>query len=164
MLRFRIRVLKQHKNMKTLFLLTLLLTSFASVSAEQNSYSVLRDLIGDSINYLNNTEIQYCPDNTCEIFRSMEKTTTKENISDYAYLYLLHKSTYIYLSNSLHGKSAFHITGKEFGDTLINNLASYCPTSQITPDCILSGMAQKLKITTHFGRYDEGNYFEQTTD
>jgi len=140
------------KILAVISIMSLFLTS--ANTGEPDSLSLLQRDLGDAVELHGDTEIWYCPDNTCEIFRAKNKTP---DLSNFVYLYLFHKSTYKYLNKSDDGKKAFRETVIEEPEVR-KSMESYCTEKEPTAQCILDGMQRTLDISICFGRYDEGNF------
>ena len=121
--------------------------SFANAT-DTDSLALLKRDLGDAIELHGDHEIWYCPDNTCEIFKSKSKTP---DLSNFVYLYLFHKSAYTYLNES------FRKTAVEEPEVR-KSMKSYCSGKEADVQCILDGMKRPLDISICFGRYDEGNF------
>ncbi len=136
--------------LKLLVLLSLPLLSYADGSIDAK-HLLKRDL-GDAIEF-HQSEIQYCPDNTCELFRSKEQ----ELLPAYVYLYLFHRSGTIYLKQSFGGEQAFVELAKE--EPQIRELFSqYCKENSNSPNCILDGLGSSIGVELGSAGYDEGYY------
>lgn len=142
-------------HMKTFITLSLLLALFSFANAEEiDVLSLLKRDLGESIEVHSNKEIWYCPDNTCEMYKTIEP---HPDFPAFIYLHLFHESGYIYLKESSGDFKAFRRVAVE-EPKIRAKVASYCPTKSKSPNCILEHMKRKLGITLCFGRYDEG-YF-----
>jgi len=130
-----------------------IMLSLTSINAEEiNALELLKRDLGDTIEVHQNNEVWYCPDNTCEMFKSK---SLHNDFSKYVYLFLFHKSEYVYLNMSFGEKKAFRSVAVE--EPVIRQLvSSYCPEGQKGVNCLLDGMKTKLGVEVGFGRYDEG--------
>ena len=105
-----------------------------------------RDLSG-RIEFISESEIRYCPDNTCNIYTSRLSSPL---LATYVYLHILHESTY-----SLVYRESFIKRAKEQQEVMKSAL-HFCKAAYKTSKCVISGMAKYLGIKICFGRYDEG--------
>ncbi len=131
-----------------------LVTCAYAISDEANALQLLKRDLRESIEVKSTTEIQYCPDNTCEMFKTVK---VNSDFPAFIYLYLYHQSHYIYLNKSVSGIKAFRLTAIE-EPVIRHNLSHYCSDEKKSPDCILQNMQQELGIIIGAGRFDEG-YF-----
>jgi hypothetical protein len=141
--------------MKWLILILILaLTAPLSTAKETSILTLLKRDLGESIEVKSDTEIWYCPDNTCEIF-----TVNKfnPNFTTFIYLYLYHQSGYVYLTMDLGANKAFRKLAIEEPKIRLK-VDSYCPQKIKSPACILKAMKQEMAISVCFGRYDEGEF------
>jgi hypothetical protein len=135
----------------TLALLTL---NSNSNSNELNPLDLLKMHLGDSIEVKNRNEIWYCPDNTCEIYKS---DRPNEYLSHFVYLNLFHNPSYIYLSQSFNDSVPFVKAAVE-EPNITSMVSNYCLETSLTPKCILEGLTKAFKVKIGYGRYDKG-YF-----
>ena len=137
---------------KVLMKLLLTLTIFISSIASAGDYDVVdllkRDL-GEQINFVSLSEIHYCPDNTCSIYKASKKL---ELLPTYVYLHIIHASGY----TSIYRKP-FIESAKESTE-ILNQSKQYCLETDMSAQCILNGIATNIEATECSGRYDEG-YF-----
>jgi hypothetical protein len=141
--------------MKTLIIFSLLLSLISVGSAEEiDILSLLKRDLGDTIEVHSDKEIWYCPDNTCDMYKAAK---SHPDFPAFVYLHLFHESGYIYLKESSGEFKAFRKVAVE-EPNIRAKVASYCPSENKSPTCILENMKKKLGITLCFGRYDEG-YF-----
>jgi len=132
-------------------------TSLFSVSIYSNTLSppeLLQRDLGESIEFISNTEIRYCPDNTCAIYKS---TKNHIHLATYVYLHLFHKSSYIYLNKNFSGNKAFRSLAKE-EPAITKSVENICKSKNKTITCILLSIEQKSGIKQCSGRYDEGHF------
>ncbi len=134
-----------------------ILTILFSSSVYPNTLSPLelleRDL-GERIKVISSSEIRFCPDNTCTIYKS---TIKHNHLATYVYLHLFHESTYIYLNENISGNKAFRTLAKE-EPIIRKGIENICKSSTKSISCILSSLKQESGIKQCSGRYDEG-YF-----
>lgn len=122
---------------------------------ETGSEELLRQALGDAVNVqedMTGATVEYCPDNTCEIFRGQGEKK-KLPVSDFAYLYLYYVSDYVSLSDVRKSHEARH--GAE---QLLKQIGKgTCDQgSQIdTIKCVLRQLAKRHSISLVFARYDE---------
>ena len=132
------------------------LATFLTLSFPASAIDVMalldRDL-GGRIKLKAHNEIWFCPDNTCNMYR-----TSKANadLPTFVYLHLFHESGYIFLDERISGANAFRKLAME-EPQVRNSVSDYCVSSNKTPSCILIEMQKKLNIEISFARYDEGN-------
>jgi hypothetical protein len=136
--------------MKTLLLLMFLLSTTLSALAETgNVSSLLKKHLGDRIEVYSSKEIWYCPDNTCEIYHSQQE---HPDFPVFVYMHLYHQSWYTYDSED------FRKVAVEEAE-IRRILKHYCEKDSKDATCILNGLQSKLKISTCFGRFDEGGFW-----
>jgi len=144
--------------MKSRWLVCALFAYTGFVQASGNGALVsLQQALGKTIVVTSPQEIRYCPDNTCEIF-SVKDALASSELPGFVFLYLYHRSTYIYLSKSYDGSAPFRVTAKAVEANLRQEAETFCRELQKTPACILDGMGKKLGVVVNFGRYDEGEF------
>jgi hypothetical protein len=131
----------------------------ATQAAEPDALAVLKAHLGSSIQVISKKEIRYCPDNTCDIFR-LSDVKNAAYLPSFVYLYLFHKSSFVYLNQSFNGSPVFRQVAKDQEPTIRKQLASFCREDIQQPSCILEGMRNQLGISVGFGRYDEGKFNE----
>jgi hypothetical protein len=123
--------------------------------AETNSSELLSQVFGDAITVHTNTTsttVEYCPDNTCDVFRSLGKQ--KELlVANFAYLYLYYVSGYAVLSEVRHSEEARRVAEH----ILIRNGRDKCATASEpeTIKCVLRRLAKRDAISLLSARYDE---------
>jgi hypothetical protein len=96
--------------------------------------------------------VEFCPDNTCEVFRSLGKQN-KSPVADFSYLYLYYVSDYAALSEVRKSPEA-----KRVAERLLSQIAkpACAPASHIeTVKCVLRHLAKRHSISLTFVRYDE---------
>ena len=139
------------------WLLLILAVSFLGCESKPKETEVtalqsLQKVFGESVAVKKNGSliIEFCPDNTCEIFRT-PNTNALEPISDFAYLYLFFVSQYYYLTDWKKNPEAKIIAI----DILKRNRA--CPETQEKAwgNCVLKSLSSKHSIKVAFVRYDE---------
>lgn len=124
------------------------------VSADNlNIESYLNQTLLEQIKF-KHKEIRYCPDNTCEIFRMLEPEPP-EIFAGFVFLYLYYKSDYIYLTEPYDLKTPFRTTAKKFSQKVFSEFSNFCESTNVSPDCIIKSMQEKLGITISFSRCDE---------
>jgi hypothetical protein len=134
--------------------ITLALLALNSSANELNPLDLLKKHLGDSIQVKNQNEIWYCPDNTCEIYKSDRPS---EYFSHFVYLNLFHNPNYMYLNQSFDDSVPFVKAAIE-EPGIRRVVSSYCSEEILTPKCILEGLTNTFKFKIGNGRYDEG-YF-----
>ena len=144
--------------------LSIIIVSFifypVACGGDYNTAAVLEDLMSDdSFEVINSHEIRFCPDNTCEIFRSGQNTT-KQQLFDFIFLYLFHLSEYIYLSDESFGKTPFKVSGKKFEPKIQSRYKHLCVSDHKDAICVVEAMKKTFGIKVTFGRYDEGQFNE----
>lgn len=128
---------------------------------ETSALTSLKKSFGESVKVQKNGSlvIEYCPDNTCEIFKS-PNTDALGPVSDFAYLYLYFVSKYYYLADWKKLPKAKTIA--------IDILKRYrqCPetTEQVWAGCVLKALSAKHFIKPAFVRYDERVRNEEPID
>ncbi len=133
--------------------LMLFFSSFA-IASNIDSLSLLKRELGDNIEVHSEGEIRYCPDNTCEIFKTKKPTL---DLASFVYLYLYHISEYVYLNESIDGLNAFRKNTLE-ESKIKKSMLNYCVNEKKSVECVLNGMKQTLGISLCFGRYDEETF------
>lgn len=81
-------------------------------------------------------------------------------LADFVFLYLFHKSNYVYLDQSFSEKPPFRESAKKYEPFIRSKVAKYCKNRKITANCILDSMKSQFKIKVSFGRYDEHQFNE----
>jgi hypothetical protein len=111
-------------------------------------------IFGDSVTISSKgdlTTVEYCPDNTCEVF-SLRAPSAALPLQDFAFVYLLGVSEYIYLKD-------FHAnTGSPATRAVLGRYRTHCPqpVARVAARCIVGYLARKYPIQASFVRYDEG--------
>jgi len=131
-----------------------------SASGEPVSFVSLKTAFGDAIRYTAGPkpELRYCPDNTCEVFRSSDEKTA-ENLADFALLYLWRASEYEALRSWQAGPPS-----KRVQEILEKHGAACRASSPSSPRCALEYLAKRAAVRVAFGRYDAGEYTEVPVD
>jgi hypothetical protein len=114
----------------------------------------LTSALGDAVRVSSkggSTTVEYCPDNTCEVF-ALSGPSASLPIQDFAFVYLLGISEYIYLEPFQSNDSSPAIRAV---------LARYrrdCPqqSARVAAQCVVSLLAKRHAIQASFVRYDEG--------
>ncbi|MCP5003191.1 MAG: hypothetical protein GY941_04450 [Planctomycetes bacterium] len=119
-----------------------------------NALEKLKTHLDKRIEVVSDNEIHFCPDNTCSIYIS---TNHSKHLPNYLYLKLYHESEYISVYEYLQKKSIFRSKAVEEPE-IRGQVVEYCNEKNKTPECILKGLRNTLKVKECFGRYDEG-YF-----
>jgi hypothetical protein len=132
------------------FIPTLLLLAFSAQAETANQ--ILSSWLGSSIERISSSEIRYCPDSTCEIFRA--SSADPDGLELYALLYLLYVSDYYYLTD--HHKPTALV--ENFGAEQLQKLGVNCPDAEAPQGCVLSGLREQYGVSHFFGRYDEGAF------
>ena len=142
---------------------------------EFNSLNLLRQLMSKSMPMLSDSieinrtgshiEVEFCPDNTCEIFRAPANSSMKK-LNDFVYLYLFYASGYTYLEMSITDSPPFRKSGRKYASSVLRRNASGCKqTDELElASCILRSLANENGIQVAFVRYDEGGWFEGPED
>lgn len=143
----------------TLIFLGALTFGGCTKATEFDAFALLERDLGKTIQVISKSEIRYCPDNTCEIYRIKESKDVSY-LPSFLYLYLFHQSEYIYLKESDAGSRPFRERAKNSEGSVRKHVESFCEEINKTPTCILNGMKMTLGITVTFGRYDEGQFNE----
>lgn len=133
-------------------LIAWLIVVFVSATAgadELNVRNLLKRDLSDQITFISENEIHYCPDNTCEIYKS---NIGGELLATYVYLHIIHLSTYTPIY-----RKPFINSAKE-KEVILNSMNKFCAQGNKTPKCTISGLGAHLNIINCFGRYDEGHF------
>jgi len=123
--------------------------------AASDSTALLKKTLGDAINVrLDSTGVsaEYCPDNTCEVFRS-PNTQAKSPLADFVVLYLYYVSDYAALSEFRKMPEA-----TQAAERLLSQLGKrVCDSaSQVeTIKCAVRHLCKHHNISLLFVRYDE---------
>lgn len=123
--------------------------------AASDSTALLRKTLGDAIAvHVDSTgaSAEYCPDNTCEVFRSDNKQAGS-SVADFAFLYLYYVSDYAALSEFRKSPEATRAAGR-----LLNQLGKRACTkaSRVeTIKCVVRHLGRHHGISLLFVRYDE---------
>ena len=94
--------------------------------------------------------VEYCPDNTCEVFSLKGKESV--SLQDFAFVYLFSVSEYIYLQRFQAEQNAPYV------QSVLSKYRTECPQSseQVVARCVVSVLAKRYPIKASFVRYDEG--------
>ena len=97
------------------------------------------------------TVVEYCPDNTCEVFTVVGPADAYD-VQDFAYAYLLTASTYYYL------ESFQKDIRSESTAAVVKRHSAHCPEGSIADAarCIMARLGAKYVIRVEFVRFDEG--------
>lgn len=124
-----------------LVVLSLILPVEQTIAAS-NSTVLLKKVLGDAIAvHIDSTGVlvEYCPDNTCEVFRSDNKQA-ESSVADFAFLYLHYVSDYTTLSGFRKSPEATRTA-----ERLLNQLGQRA--------CTKTSRAETIKcVVRHFGR------------
>ncbi|MDH2915821.1 MAG: hypothetical protein PXX77_02990 [Gallionella sp.] len=126
----------------------------SAIAAEPDALALLKRDLGEAIEVHSKSEIRYCPDNTCEIYKA---TKANQDLAAFVYLHLFYESGYYYLSHTVGDKKAFRQSAIE-EPKVRAKVASCCPSAAKEPSCVLKNMKKKLGIKICQGRYDEGHF------
>lgn len=132
-------------------LASLLLVLSPSLSGAHELVSALgRDSVAVTSNS-GTTTVEYCPDNTCEVF-VLAGASALLPAQDFALAYLLGVSGYIYLEPLQSGPAPPPI--KAF----LGRYRRECPqaTTRLAARCIVGVLAKRHAVKACFVRYDEG--------
>ena len=122
-----------------------------------DSLSLLKNTLGDSAQSrgTNNNVIEYCPDNTCDVFSSPEEDQP-EGVADVTLIYLYFVSDYIYLDSWR--------TNLDIGRVraVLDRNAGECPTDDQSAlvECVLTTLSERARVEIRFVRYDEADRHE----
>jgi len=127
-----------------------------------NSIFLMKKILGNSITVREDTSginIEYCPDNTCESFKS-PISKSFSILSDFAYIYLFYISDYYYLT---HFRKK---TPLERISQIVNRNIGSCREKEKIEivKCVLMSLSDKYSIKVIFVRYDEGKRNEVIID
>lgn len=123
--------------------------------AASNSTVLLKKVLGDAVAvHVGSTGAlaEYCPDNTCEVFRSDNKRA-EPSVADFAFLYLYYVSDYAALSEFRKSPEATRAA-----ERLLNQLGKRACTkaSRVeTIKCVVRHLGRHHDISLLFVRYDE---------
>jgi hypothetical protein len=155
----RIALRLKMKNPIFVLSIGLCLLAGSARAAAPDALGLLKLYLGSSIKVVSKKEIRYCPDNTCDIFR-LKDAKGADQLPSFVYLYLFHKSDYVYLKKSFGGSAPFREVAKDQEPVIRKQLVSFCKGNVQSAACILEGMQKQLGISVGFGRYDEGKFHE----
>lgn len=104
--------------------------------------------------------IEFCPDNTCEIFISNKKTFI-DKLRDFTYVYLYFFSTYYILEEWRKGEEPTNIARRILSKIPYQDCRR--EAEHETARCLLLRLSREGRIKMYFVRYDEGqrNVVEQ---
>jgi hypothetical protein len=123
--------------------------------AASDSTVLLKKVLGDAIAvHVDSTgaSVEYCPDNTCEVFRSDNKQA-ESSVADFALLYLYYVSDYAALSEFRKSPEATRAA-----ERFLNQLGKRgcTKTSRMeTIKCVVRHLGRHHGISLLFVRYDE---------
>jgi hypothetical protein len=97
------------------------------------------------------TTVEYCPDNTCEVF-VLSGASAPLPAQDFAFAYLLGVSGYIYLEPLQSGAAPPPV------QAFLGRYRPHCPqpSTRQAARCIVGVLAKKHPVRASFVRYDEG--------
>ena len=128
-----------------------------------DSATALRKAFGDSIEIsaAPSMSIEFCPDNTCDVFRT-ERKEMGDALCDFAYLYLYYVSDYSMLETVRKSGPV----KSEAEQILQRRAAGSCRNGDrvTTIGCVLNRLAKENGIVILFVRYDEKERNEQRVD
>jgi len=118
-----------------------------------DSVKLVQSTIGSAIQRIQvNGEdtIEYCPDNTCDVFRA-GKSSPEIVLWDFSVLYLAYVSRYYSLD-------PVRPNLRQYSAQLLNKYGSECvgTSGKNRVDCVLKNMADKYDIKIYTVGYDEG--------
>jgi hypothetical protein len=99
------------------------------------------------------SKIEYCPDETCEIFAA-RKHASCEELSDFLLLYVRYFSDYAYLDDSPSWRSRPETAGA-VAKVLAKPPYAACPRENPAV-CVLSAARKRYGLIAYFSRFDEG--------
>jgi len=110
--------------------------------------------LGDSVRVSSkrgSTTVEYCPDNTCEVFVLLGASASLP-VQDFAFVYLLGVSEYIYLEPFQSNESSPAVRA------VLARYRSHCPQqpARTAARCVVGLLAKRHAIRASFVRYDEG--------
>jgi hypothetical protein len=126
---------------------------FASNITSKSGWK-LKKMLGDSISIKRNQNkhvVEYCPDNTCEVFSAAERDSSSiQKLTNFAYIYLYYVSDYIYLED-------FRDKGNVYINNIVDINAEGCPIEKEADKikCTIRKLFSKNGIEIKFIRYDE---------
>ena len=100
--------------------------------------------------------IEYCPDNTCDIFQASQEIPIID-LKEFAALYFFYVSGYVYLEKPIFEEIPFRKMHKAYVGSVIKKHNDKCTGAELEAvSCILKSLANKWSIRSRFVRYDEG--------
>lgn len=114
----------------------------------------LTSVFGDMVQVTSSrgsTTVEYCPDNTCEVF-TLSGPSAALSVQDFAFAYLLGVSEYIYLESFQSNGSAPAV------QAVLSRYRKHCSqqSARAAARCIVGVLAKQHPIRASFVRYDEG--------
>lgn len=142
--------------------IVLVLSAFVAGAGTESS-TILRQLLGDALNISRKkvTAIEYCPDNTCEVFRIRTKGT-QQALADFAFLYLYHVSDYEVLSEFREMPKAKESAKLIRTEKRGKKCEGFREGQAVK--CILRELAARHSISLGLVRYDERARIEEPMD
>jgi len=122
-----------------------------------DSEKVLKRELGDSLEFVSNTEVRFCPVHKCDVYKI---SSPNSDFIHYIFLRLFNQKGYLTISESIHNRRKFNENTQKEASILRNQLAHYCLNDPINDNCILRQMEKSLGIKICYGIYDEGQYCE----
>ena len=135
--------------MKIIAIILVMLLPLGIMAGELDVNELLKRGLGEQVSFVSASEIHYCPDNTCDIYKASKSLHL---LPSYVYLHIIYSSSYIRLY-----RQQFIESAKESTEVMAK-VRSYCKENEPSPECILEGMASEMGLINCSGRYDEG-YF-----
>ena len=101
--------------------------------------------------------VEYCPDNTCEVFSLRSGKDTASSLTDFAFAYLFAVSDYVYLAEFQSRTDLQEVT------QLLRRYKSNCPQAaqKAAARCVAAWLAAKHPIRVTFVRFDEGRKYSE---
>ncbi len=131
---------------------------FSSSFAQNiNSKEILKKELGDTIEFISETEVRFCPIHKCDVYKI---TRPNPDFLNFIFLRLFNDSEYLTIDETVQNKRIFHENTLKEAAILRAQLAHYCLSENKTNSCILKQMQEKLGINICYGIYDEGQYCE----
>jgi hypothetical protein len=135
--------------MKVIALLTVFIFSSLATAGEFDVSALLKRDLGDQVTFVSSSEIRYCPDNTCDIYKASKRM---DLLPTYVYLHVIHASSYTPIY-----RSSFIKAAKE-SSAILKSSEQYCLTAAKSTECILKGLSATIGAQECSGRYDEGHF------
>lgn len=126
----------------------------APATAGEQARKSLRAWLGSEVSFSvsgQGAAVEYCPDNTCERLTTPFQASMSD-LEDFAFLYLLTKSGYVYLKDTRPDDEA-GVLGR-----VMSGYRQQCSSGGESPEleCVLKLLHRRAAIRLYLVRHDEG--------